>query len=130
VIDAPAEDLPFDDGSFETVVATLVFCTVEDPARAAAEARRVLQPGGALLFIEHVRSQRPGLARWQDRIERPWGWIAGGCHPNRSTDETLASAGFWMERVDRGTLDKALPPMRPRLVGVARRPSSVAEDRD
>ena len=128
VVEAPAEDLPFDDGEFETVVATLVFCTVQDPARAMAEARRVLRPGGALLFCEHVRSQRAGLARWQDRIERPWGWIAGGCHPNRATDEVLAAAGFWIERLDRGAIKGAMPPMRPRIAGVARRPSSVGDD--
>jgi ubiquinone/menaquinone biosynthesis C-methylase UbiE len=127
VIEAPAEDLPFDDASFETVVATLVFCTVDDPVRAIAEARRVLRPGGALLFLEHVRSQRSGLARWQDLIERPWGWVAGGCHPNRPTDQTLAAAGFWIERLDRGALNGALPPMRPRIVGVARRPSAAAD---
>jgi len=130
VIEAPAEELPFDDASFETVVSTLVLCTVEDPARAVAEARRVLQPGGALLFLEHVRSQRAGLARWQDRLERPWGWVAGGCHPNRSTDEVLAAAGFWIERLDRGTLKRALPPVRPRIIGIARRPSSVTGDTD
>jgi ubiquinone/menaquinone biosynthesis C-methylase UbiE len=128
VIEASAEDLPFDDDGFETVVATLVFCTVEDPARALAEVRRVLQPGGALLFLEHVRSQRAGLGRWQDRIERPWGWVAGGCHPNRATDEALAAAGFWIERLDRGAIKGGLPPMRPRIVGVARRPSAVGDD--
>ena len=123
VIETSAEDLPFDDGSFDTAVATLVFCTVEDPARAAGEARRVLVEGGELLFIEHVRSQRPRLARWQDRIERPWGWFAGGCHPNRVTDDTLASAGFWIEQLERGKLPKAPPPARPLIRGVARRPT-------
>ena len=125
VIEAPAEALPFDDASFDTVVATLVFCTVEDPARAMAEARRVLVPGGALLFLEHVRSQRPGLARWQDLVERPWGWVAGGCHPNRATDESIAAAGFWIERLDRGTMPRGVPPIRPMISGVARRPGSA-----
>jgi SAM-dependent methyltransferase len=123
VVETSAEDLPFDDGSFDTVVATLVFCTVPDPARAAAEARRVLVEGGELLFIEHVRSQRRGLARWQDRLERPWGWVAGGCHPNRATDDTLASAGFWIDRVERRKLKGAPPIMWPAIVGIARRPS-------
>src|SRR3954454_9138985 len=67
VIEATAEDLPFDDGSFDTVVATLVLCSVQDPPRAVAEARRVLVEGGRLLFLEHVRSSSPRLARWQDR---------------------------------------------------------------
>lgn len=124
VIDAPAEDLPFDDSSFETVVSTLVLCSVEDPSRAIAEARRVLQPGGALIFIEHVRSHRPGLGRWQDRFERPWGWIAGGCHPNRPTDQLLAAAGLWIDRLDHGILKGGLPLIRPRISGIARRPSA------
>jgi SAM-dependent methyltransferase len=124
VIEAPAEALPFDDAGFDTVVATLVLCTAEDPAAALAEARRVLVPGGALLFLEHVRSQRPGLARWQDRVERPWGWVAGGCHPNRATDDELAAAGFWIERLDRGKLPRGIPPIRPMISGVARRPGS------
>ncbi len=124
VIEAPAEALPFDDASFDTVVSTLVLCSVEDPARALADARRVLVPGGPLLFLEHVRSQRPGLGRWQDRVERPWGWIAGGCHPNRATDESLAAAGFWVERLDRGRVPRSLPPIRPMISGVARRPGS------
>ena len=128
VVEAPAEQLPFDDSSFETVVSTLVLCTVENPSGAIAEARRVLQPGGALLFIEHVRSHRPGLARWQDRLERPWGWVAGGCHPNRPTDQLLADAGLWIDRLDRGTLKGGLPPIRPRISGLARRPSAAGSD--
>src|SRR5262249_20676108 len=78
VIEAAAEDLPFDDGSFDTVVATLVLCTVQDPDRAVSEIRRVLVEGGKLLFLEHVRSDSKRLARWQDRLERPWGFFAGG----------------------------------------------------
>ena len=85
VVEASAEDLPFDDGSFDTVVATLVLCTIPNQQLALAEARRVLVEGGKLLFLEHVRSSRPGAARWQDRLERPWGFFAAGCHPNRPT---------------------------------------------
>jgi ubiquinone/menaquinone biosynthesis C-methylase UbiE len=125
VIEAPAEDLPFDDASFDTVVATLVFCTVADPARAMAEAKRVLADGGALLFMEHVRADSRRLARFQDLIERPWGFFAGGCHPNRRTAETIAESGFWVERLDRGVLPKAPPPARPLITGVARRPSGA-----
>ena len=128
VIEAPAEDLPFDDGSFDTVVATLVLCTVQDPQRALAEARRVLVEGGRLLYIEHVRSSRPRLARWQDRLERPWGWFAGGCHPNRPTEQSLAGAGFWVDSLERGTLPKAPPLARPLIRGIARRPSGPEAD--
>jgi ubiquinone/menaquinone biosynthesis C-methylase UbiE len=122
VIEAPAEDLPFDDGSFDTVVSTLVFCTVEDPGRALAEARRLLVEGGTLLFLEHVRGEGRRLAWWQDRLERPWGFFAGGCHPNRPTEQTLADAGLWIERLDRDRLPAAPPIVRPLIRGLARRP--------
>jgi ubiquinone/menaquinone biosynthesis C-methylase UbiE len=125
VIEAPAEELPFDDGTFDTVVATLVLCTVEDPGRALAEVRRVLVEGGRFLYLEHVRSARPGLARWQDWLERPWGKFAGGCHPNRATDELLAGAGFWIDSLERDKLPKAPPLVRPVIRGVAIRPSGV-----
>jgi ubiquinone/menaquinone biosynthesis C-methylase UbiE len=125
VIEAPAEDLPFDDGSFDTVVATLVLCTVENPARALAETRRVLVEGGRFLYLEHVRSARPGLARWQDWLERPWGWVAGGCHPNRPTDQLLASAGFFIDSLEREKLPKAPRLIRPVIRGVAVRPGRV-----
>jgi ubiquinone/menaquinone biosynthesis C-methylase UbiE len=125
VIEAPAEDLPFDDGSFDTVVATLVLCTVEDPDRAVAELRRVLVEGGKLLFLEHVRSGDRRRAWWQDRLERPWGFFAGGCHPNRATDDLLAGAGLWIDRLDHGKLPKAPAIVRPMISGVARRPSGV-----
>jgi ubiquinone/menaquinone biosynthesis C-methylase UbiE len=122
VISAPAEDLPFDDGSFDTVVSTLVFCTVSDPERAIGEAKRVLVEGGRLLFLEHVRSESPRLAWWQDRLERPWGWFAGACHPNRPTDQTLADAGMWIEQLDRELFPKAPRIVRPMIKGVAVRP--------
>ena len=128
VVEAPAEDLPFDDGSFDTVVATLVFCTVEDPPRAVAEARRVLVEGGTLLYLEHVRAQSSRLARWQDRLERPWGFFAAGCHPNRATDQLLAGAGFWIDSMEWGRLPKAPPIARPLIRGVARRPSAAGSE--
>jgi ubiquinone/menaquinone biosynthesis C-methylase UbiE len=128
VVVAPAEDLPFDDGSFDCVVATLVFCTVENPARAVAEARRVLVEGGRLLYLEHVRGQSARLARWQDRLERPWGFFAAGCHPNRATDQLLAGAGFWIDSLERDRLPKAPRIVRPLIRGVARRPEGVRSD--
>jgi ubiquinone/menaquinone biosynthesis C-methylase UbiE len=128
VVEAPAENLPFDDGSFDVVAATLVFCTVDDPASALSEARRVLVEGGSLLYLEHVRSTRPRLARWQDRLERPWGFLAAGCHPNRPTGQTLADAGFWIDSLEQGSLPKAPVIARPLIRGVARRPSGVSSD--
>jgi ubiquinone/menaquinone biosynthesis C-methylase UbiE len=124
VIESPAEDLPFDDGSFDVVVATLVLCTVEDPVRALAEVRRVLVEGGRFLYLEHVRSARRGLARWQDWLERPWGWVSGGCHPNRPTDQLLAGAGFFIDSLERDKLPKAPPIVRPVVRGIAVRPGS------
>ena len=74
LVEAGAEELPFEDSSFDTAVFTLVLCTVPDPRAALAEAARVLKPGGRLLFLEHVRAEDPGVARWQDRLETPGGF--------------------------------------------------------
>ena len=128
VVDAPAEQLPFEDGSFDTVVATLVFCTVEDPERAAAELRRVLRADGVLLYLEHVRSpDSERLRRWQDRLERPWGWFGAGCHPNRPTDALLPAAGFEVTRMDRDKLPKSeLTPWVSPLIRGSARPTSAA----
>jgi SAM-dependent methyltransferase len=98
---APAEPLELADGSIDTVVMSLVLCSVPDPGAALAEARRVLVPAGRLLFFEHVRSSDDRLARRQDRFERPWGWVSGGCHPNRDTVAAIESAGFRIETIDR-----------------------------
>ena len=121
VVEAGAERLPFGDASFDTVVSTLVFCSVDDPGVAMAEVARVLRPQGRLLYLEHVRSpDSERLARWQDRLERPWGWFAGGCHPNRPTGETLRSTDLEVERQDQGQLPKAPPLARPLILGSAR----------
>jgi len=96
VSEAGAEALPFPDGSFDTVVSTLVLCTVPDQESALEEVRRVLRPGGRLLFIEHVRAAG-STARWQDRLEPLWGRLHGGCHPNRDTVAAIEEAGFEIE---------------------------------
>ena len=93
---AGAEALPFPDGSFDTVVSTLVLCTVPDQEAALDEVRRVLRPGGRLLFIEHVRAAG-SAARWQDRLEPLWRRLLGGCHPNRDTIAAIEEAGFEIE---------------------------------
>ena len=123
VVEAPAERLPVDDASVDTVVSTLVLCTVPDPTAALAEAARVLRPGGRFLFLEHVRSESsPRLAAWQDRLERPWGWIAGGCHPNRDTAATLEASTLKIERLERLKMPPSAGPMvRPLIRGIARR---------
>ena len=93
VLRAPAEDLPYDDASFDTVVSTLVLCSVDDQPRAIAELRRVLRPGGRLLFLEHVRSDDPKLARRQDRMN-PLNRFVVHCDCNRPTLDTLRAGGF------------------------------------
>jgi SAM-dependent methyltransferase len=119
LVAAPAEGLPFDDDTFDTAVATLVLCTVPDPAAAIAELARVLKPGGRLLFIEHVRAEDADRARWQDRLEKPWRFMADGCYCNRDTEVTLAASAFQIEKVDHGKLPKAMPIVRPLIRGTA-----------
>ncbi|GLE54687.1 type 11 methyltransferase [Mycobacterium montefiorense] len=94
IIDAPAERLPLRDESVDTVVSTLVLCTVEDPERALFEIARVLRHGGQLLFVEHVRASSRLLAAWQDYLFRPWRAFAGGCCCNRPTGELMRACGF------------------------------------
>ena len=123
VVEAPAEQLPFEDDRFDTAVATLVLCTVGDPQRAVSEIARVLKPGGRFLFIEHVRSSEPRLARWQDRLERPWKLFGAGCHCNRDTVATLRSSTLEVEEVREGSLPKSPPIVRPKVFGAARAPA-------
>jgi ubiquinone/menaquinone biosynthesis C-methylase UbiE len=122
VVEAPAERLPFADAGFDTVVATLMLCTVDDPGAAVAEVARVLRPGGRLLFLEHVRSGDARLARWQDRLERPWGWVGAGCHPNRDTLATLRASPLRVDAVREARFPKSPPIVRPMIVGAAVRP--------
>jgi len=119
IVDAPAESLPFEDDSFDTVAFTLVLCTVPDQAAALAEASRVLRPAGKLLFLEHVRSPEGDLARWQDRLERPWHFLGDGCHCNRDTVAAIESSPMRVEQVERGELPKAPPIVRPLVRGIA-----------
>jgi ubiquinone/menaquinone biosynthesis C-methylase UbiE len=100
VVVAPAERLPFENDSFDTVVSTLVLCTVDDPRQTIDEIARVLRPGGSLLFLEHVRSESPRLARWQDRLHRPWHAFAAGCNANRATVDLLRDSALQVEAVD------------------------------
>lgn len=121
VLRAPAEQLPLEDASFDCAVSTLTLCTVADPVRALAELRRVLRPEGRLLFLEHVRSDDPALARWQDRLRRPWAWIGHGCQTNRRTLETILAAGFTVTDLRRERLRKAVSLVKPLVVGAAAR---------
>jgi ubiquinone/menaquinone biosynthesis C-methylase UbiE len=118
VLRAPAEDLPFEDESFDTVVSTLVLCGVDDQVRALREIRRVLRPGGRLLFLEHVRADDPGLARFQDRMN----WLnrlVVLCDCNRPTLATIEAEGFSVSRLERTTMPKAPKFVRPLILGTA-----------
>jgi ubiquinone/menaquinone biosynthesis C-methylase UbiE len=121
VLRAPAEDLPFDDATFDTVVSTLVLCGVSDQPRALQQLRRVLRPGGQLLLIEHVRSDDERLARKQDRVN----WlnrIVVCCDCNRPTLSSIQRAGFDVSRVEHRTMEKAPAFVRPLIVGRATAP--------
>jgi len=89
-----AEGLPFEDRTFDTVVCTFTLCSVQDPAAALAEARRVLKPGGRLLFCEHGLAPDAEVVKWQRRIEPVWKRIAGGCHLTRPVTPAIEAAGF------------------------------------
>jgi len=121
VISARGESLPLPDGHFDVAVATLVLCTVGDPTRTLSELRRVLRPGGRLLFLEHVRAEEPKLARWQDRIDPVWSRVAHGCHCNRATLGALERSGFAVREVERDRIPKAAAFVRPMIAGAAER---------
>jgi ubiquinone/menaquinone biosynthesis C-methylase UbiE len=118
IVTASAEELPFDGGTFDTAVVTFVLCTVDDPEAALAEIRRVLKPGGRLLFMEHVRSHDERLALRQDRV-RPIYHALIDCNPNRDTLRAINSSGFAPESVRHGEVPGAPAIERPMIVGVA-----------
>jgi len=122
IVQAPAEALPFPDASFDTVVATFVLCSVNDPRRALAEVRRVLRPGGEFRFYEHVRYDHRLGALAQDAVTPLWRWMGAGCHPNRDIPRLVEEAGFRLVRLEVHKLEPPLPPMlfiRPHALGVA-----------
>lgn len=104
LLDASAEAIPLDAGSVDTVVTTWTLCTIPNAARALGEMRRVLRPGGRLLFVEHGRAPEPGVARWQDRLDPLWSRLAGGCHLNRKIDDLISGNGFIIENLENARL--------------------------
>ncbi|REK27344.1 MAG: SAM-dependent methyltransferase [Planctomycetota bacterium] len=112
LLDLPGEEIPLDDDSADTVVITYTMCTIPDAAAALAGIRRVLKPGGRMLFCEHGRAPDEGVARWQDRLDRMWGRLAGGCHLNRDIAGLILDAGFEIDRIETGYLRRT-----PRLLG-------------
>ena len=124
VLRAPAEDLPFGDDSFDVAVSTLVLCGVDDQPRALRELRRVLRPGGRLLFVEHLRSGDPGTARLQDRLN----WLnrlVVCCDCNRPTLDSIRAAGFTVTQVEHTELPKAPRFVRPAILGAALVPAAA-----
>jgi SAM-dependent methyltransferase len=115
--EAPAETLPFEDGTFDTIIVTLTLCTVQDVAQSLAEARRVLKPGGELRFTEHVRASGRAGAWLQDRLTPAWRKIGAGCHLNRASADAIREAGFEIAVLRRWR--QAIMPM---VTGVARAP--------
>jgi ubiquinone/menaquinone biosynthesis C-methylase UbiE len=124
VVDGEAASLPADDESFDAPVASLVLCSVPEQAVALAELYRVIRPGGELRFYEHVRAETPRRARQQDRVDRFWPYIGGGCHTGRDTVTAIKRAGFSVEHQRRFRFEACLVggPVAPHVVGRARRP--------
>lgn len=119
---AVAEELPFEDDSFDTVVSTLVLCTVASPQKALAEMRRVLKPSGQIRLYEHVRYDHSFGAFWQDLVTPCWRWFGAGCNPNRDTASYVRQAGFEFCELRLLKDIPPIPPMafvRPHIVGVA-----------
>lgn len=123
--DASAEHLPFEDASFDTVTGGFIMCSIPDPEGALAEIARVLRPGGRYIFLEHVHAgEGTVLGRFQDLIEIPHRYIAAGCHPNRRTWELIEDSPLEVERLDRGKQPRAVPSVRPTILGSAIRPAA------
>jgi ubiquinone/menaquinone biosynthesis C-methylase UbiE len=119
IVEAGADALPFPDDSFDTVVCTLVLCTVPSVGAALSEIRRVLAPGGRLLFLEHIRNPEPKRARTQDRWNPIQKRIAGGCNCNRPTPDLLRNAGFTLAEMRTEPFRKGPPVVQPLAIGTA-----------
>lgn len=117
-----ATDLPFPDNHFETVLCTLVLCSIPDQHRALQEIKRVLKPGGLFLFLEHgAAPEDSNRYRWQRRLEPIWKVFAGGCRLTRRADQDIEKSGLIIEEMKRESMRKALPITRPTVRGLARK---------
>ena len=109
LVRASAKDIPFGDATFDAVVMTWTLCSIPNPMTALAEMRRVLKPGGRLLFIEHGLSPEIRIARWQHRLTPCWKRIGGGCHLNRKMDDLIRAAGFRVDVLEAGYMKGPKP---------------------
>lgn len=109
LIEGSAEAIPLEDRSIDTVVTTWTLCTIPDAPRALGEMRRVLKPGGRLLFVEHGRAPDASVQRWQDRLTPLWKRIGGGCHLNRAIADLIVTAGFRPDRLETGYMKGPKP---------------------
>ena len=100
-----AEDIPLESNSFDTVVMTWTLCSVTDPVLALSEIKRVIKPGGKVIFAEHGKSPDQNIRKWQQTINPAWSRIAGGCQLNREIEELYESSGFKFKSMERGYLE-------------------------
>ncbi len=102
ILQASAEQIPLENMVADTVLTTWTLCTIPDPVRALREMRRILKPGGQFIFVEHGRSPEPKVLAWQDRLNRVWNRVGGGCNLNRPIDALITEAGFRIVRIEKG----------------------------
>jgi ubiquinone/menaquinone biosynthesis C-methylase UbiE len=127
VLDCSSGALPMPAESFDAVVSSLVLCSVPDQQAALAEILRVLKPGGRLVFLEHVAADnKPERLKWQRRHEPAWKLLMSNCHLTRRTEAAIAAAGFRVDWIQRESIRKAMPLVRPSIRGVARKPERSA----
>jgi ubiquinone/menaquinone biosynthesis C-methylase UbiE len=119
LLHGPAEMLPVENDSIDSVVMTWTLCSVADPGRVLAEIRRVLRPGAALVFVEHGRAPEAGVRRWQDRLTPAWRRLAGGCHLNRPIGPLIEQAGLRIADLETGYLVKGPRPLTFHYLGRA-----------
>jgi ubiquinone/menaquinone biosynthesis C-methylase UbiE len=108
-VEGSAEAIPLEDNSVDTVVTTWTLCSIPDAPRSLREMRRVLKPGGRLLFVEHGRAPEPNVRWWQDRLTPVWKRIGGGCHLNRAIGTLIEDAGLQIERLETGYMPGPRP---------------------
>lgn len=123
VLEADAENLPFEDGSFDTVVASMILCSTDSPSKILTEIHRVLKDGGQYLFLEHVRNPDEKIAERQDRLQPAWFLFGNGCHCNRDSVTTIADSPLVVKELNRGSIPKAWSIIEAMVTGRAVRPA-------